>query len=54
MCAYDWMQQANCGQGYIGETCNKGYISSIFPTKATGIHFNKPGHGLKDVRITIL
>ena len=31
-----------------------GYISSIFPTKATGIHFNKPGHGLKDVRITIL
>ena len=48
---------------YIGETKrslstrlseHKGYISSIFPTKATGIHFNKPGHGLKDVRITIL
>ena len=53
----------NCGQRYIGETKrslskrlseHKGYISSIFPTKATGIHFNKPGHGLKDVRITIL
>ena len=55
------MQQAN--QRYIGETKrslatrhseHKGYILSIFPTKATGIHFNKPGHGLKDVRITIL
>ena len=29
-------------------------MSSIFPTKATEIHCNKPGHGLKDVRITIL
>ena len=44
---------------YIGETKrglseHKGYISSIFPNKATGIHLNKPGDGLKDVIITIL
>ena len=53
----------NCGQRYIGETKrslatrlseHKGYISSIFPTKATEIHLNKPRHGLKDMRITVL
>ena len=26
----------------------------MFPTKATGIHFNQRGHSVSDVRITIL
>ena len=52
-----------CKQRYIGETKrslakrlseHKGYISSMFPTKATGIHFNQRGHSVSDVRITIL
>ena len=53
----------NCGQRYIGETKrslatrfseHKRYISRTFSSKAIGNHFNKAGHGLKDVRITIL
>ena len=53
----------NCQQRYIGETFrplrtrlseHKGYINSIFPTKATGIHFNEPGHSIHNVTITIL
>ena len=52
-----------CKQRYIGETKrslvkrlseHKGFISSLFPTKAKGIHFNKSGHSVDDVRITIL
>ena len=52
-----------CKQRYIGETKrslakrlseHKGYITSMFPTKATGIHFNQRGHSVSDVRITIL
>ena len=30
------------------------HVSSMFPTKATGIHFNQRGHSVSDVRITIL
>ena len=52
-----------CKQRYIGETKrslakrlseHKGYITSMFPTKATGNHFNQRGHSVSDVRITIL
>ena len=31
-----------------------GYITSMFPTKATGINFNQRGHSVSDVGITIL
>ena len=53
----------NCKQRYIGESKrtigdrlsdHKGYVNSIFPTKATGIHFNKPGHNLANIKITIV
>jgi hypothetical protein len=52
-----------CKQRYIGETKrslvkrlseHRRYITSMFPTKATGIHFNQHGHSVSDVRITIL
>jgi hypothetical protein len=33
---------------------HRGYIKSMLPTKATGIHFNQRGHSLSDVRITSL
>ena len=33
---------------------HKGYINSIFPNKAVGIHFNKPGHSIHTLTITIL
>ena len=29
---------------------HKGYISSMFPTKGTGIYFNQRGHSVSDVR----
>ena len=32
----------------------KQYIKSLFPTQATGEHFNEPGHSLSDMSITIL
>ena len=52
-----------CGQRYIGESKrtlkerfqeHKGYINKIFPTQATGVHFNLPGHNLSDATFTIL
>ena len=53
----------NCKQRYIGETErslakrvseHKGYVSSIIPTKATGINFNQPGHRVSNMKITVL
>ena len=53
----------NCKQRYIGESErslkirlleHKGYIRSIFPTQATGVHFNLPGHSSANMTITIL
>ena len=32
---------------------HKGYINSIFPTQATGEHFNLPGHSMNNVTVTI-
>ena len=53
----------NCQERYIGETKrslaarlseHQGYINALFPSQATGKHFNQPGHGKEHVRITIL
>ena len=33
---------------------HRGYITSIFPTKATGIRFNQCGLSVTDVRIKTL
>ena len=33
---------------------HKGYITNKDETKATGKHFNTPGHSLSDLSITIL
>ena len=52
-----------CKQRYIGDTKgslakrlseHRGYIPSMFPTKATSIHFNQHVHGVSNFRITIL
>jgi hypothetical protein len=53
-----------CKQRYIGETKrslakrlseHRGFLTSMFPTKTTEIHFNQLGHSsVSDVRITIL
>ena len=53
----------NCKQRYIGESKktigerlseHKVYVNNIFPTQATGIHFNQPGHNLANLKITIV
>ena len=33
---------------------HKTYVNSIFPTKATGLHFNLPGHNSENITITII
>ena len=33
---------------------HRDYVKSIFPTQATGQHFNLPGHNLSNMTITIL
>ena len=52
-----------CKQRYIGQTGrllkyrlaeHRGYVSNKVDTKATGAHFNLPGHSLADLRITII
>ena len=52
-----------CKEQYIGETSrspkdrlveHRDYVKSIFPTQATGQHFNKSGHTLSNMTITIL
>ena len=53
----------SCKQHYIGQTGSllkyrladhRGYIINQVVSKATGAHFNLPGHILADIRITIL
>ena len=53
----------NCDMQYIGETKrilifrlaeHRGYISNQDTSKATGEHFNSPGHSLSDLSITVL
>ena len=48
---------------YIGETErslqerfseHKHYVTSKQTTKATGFHFNQPGHSISDMQVTIL
>ena len=33
---------------------HKGFVNNTFPMKATGIHFNQPGHNLANLKITIV
>ena len=33
---------------------HRGYITGLFPTQGTGIHFNQSGQSVSDVSITIL
>ena len=53
----------NCQQVYIGETkrmlkfCladHRGYVINQITSKATGAHFNLPGHSLADMSITVI
>ena len=53
----------NCEMRYVGETKrilkfrladHRGYVQNQDTTKATGEHFNSPGHSLADLSITIL
>ena len=48
---------------YVGETSriikfrladHRGYVNTQDLTKATGEHFNSPGHSLSDLSITVL
>ena len=52
-----------CNERYIGESSrplkeriqeHRDYIRSMFPTQATGQHFNQKGHSLGDMTVTIL
>ena len=52
-----------CKARYIGQSFrplkkrfseHKDYITSIFPTQATGQHFNLPGLSIDNITITIL
>ena len=52
-----------CKQQYIGQSERKlkerisehiGYINNRLLTKATGYHFNLPGHNVADMKVTIL
>ena len=56
-------QKDNCRQRYIGETGrqlrqriaeHRGYITNQVLTKATGAHWNLPGHSLANLRVTII
>ena len=52
-----------CNQRYIGTTGrtlkfrladHRGYITNQVESRATGAHFNLPGHSLADLRVRIL
>jgi hypothetical protein len=52
-----------CDMKYVGETKrmikfrladHRGYVNTQDLTKATGLHFNSPGHSLSDLSITVL
>ena len=56
-------QKDNCKQRYIGSTGQllklrlgdqRGYILNQVTSRATGAHWNLPGHSLADLRVTIL
>ena len=56
-------QKEGCSERYIGESSRPlkervkehvDYIRRLFPTQATGQHFNLPGHQLGNMSITIL
>ena len=53
----------HCKQIYIGETDrdlkirigeHRGYINNFITSKATGYHFNLPGHSLVNMTVTVL
>ena len=53
----------NCKSRYIGMSSrslrfrlseHRGYVTNKITSKATGAHFNLPGHGLQNMKITIL
>ena len=53
----------NCQQRYIGQTGrllkhriadHKGYISNQVTSKATGAHWNLPGHSLAQMKFSVL
>ena len=52
-----------CGKKYIGFTTrqlkhrvaeHKGYISNQVTSRATGAHWNLPGHSLANLKVTVL
>ena len=52
-----------CAKQYIGETGrslqarfsdHRGYVSNRILKKATGYHFNLPGHSIANIEVTIL
>ena len=54
--------KSNCNERYIGETGyikrrisdHVGYVKSKVLSKATGYHFNLPGHNISHLRVTIV
>ena len=57
------IQCQKCGEKYIGQTGriikfriadHRSYISNQVIARATGAHFNLPGHSLADMRYTII
>ena len=56
-------QKSPCMQRYIGTTGrqlkhrlaeHRGYISNLVLSRATGAHWNQPGHSLADLKVVIL
>ena len=56
-------QKENCKKRYIGSTGrqlklrlgdHRGYILNQVTSRATGAHWNLPGHSLADLRVTVL
>ena len=57
------LECTKCFEMYIGETKRPlrerisehvQYARSLIPTKATGIHFNKPGHSIANMKFVVL
>lgn len=56
-------EKDKCKKVYIGETKrmlkfrladHRGYVTNKVTHKATGAHFNLPGHSLADLKITVI
>ena len=56
-------EKDRCKQKHIGQTGrllkfrisdHRGYISNQVTSRATGAHFNLPGHSLADMKFTVL